>query len=418
MSKAIFQFGACDHGGLDRLRAFGISSVKDLKKLRPRSVAAVSGSSDTFRVDCDPGASSGEAQHIYVKRYRYRGLKSCLYGFFRGTVFGKSRARLEFELLEEMGRRGIPVVVPVAYVEQRRRGLLRFGALITEGQADTEPLDAYFSRRHSGWDSATRGRFVRSIAESVSQLHEAGALHGGLFWRNILVADTGDGWAFTYLDPSRSCRFYPGPAPRQARISDLSDFAASATAHQWKPDFAQFFQSYCEAGNASEADGSIAREVLKRAKKKSKHEGHRIAVATTLDWLRRRTERAATTTGEECFDSVESFFALLRQSDLRGVAPRRWDMRFEIALDGEPGQTRCYCVVIGPDGVTVEEAGGDRPDLTIKTDAGAWLSLTNARPDALDAIRSGRLELHGDTRPLAVLVKWLDERGEQQADRD
>ena len=84
-------------------------------------------------------------------------------------------------------------------------------------------------------------------------------------------------------------------------------------------------------------------------------------------------------------------------------------MKFEIALDGKGGAVRSYTVVIEPGGVTVEEAGGDSSDLTVKTDADAWLSLTNARPDALEAIRSGRLELQGDTRPLALLVKWCDQ---------
>ena len=408
--EATLQSGTFYRDGLDRLRPYGITSVDGLRRFRPPSVVAVSKSSDTFRVDADGSDTSVEGRHIYIKRYRYRGWRSYLQGFFRGTVLGKSRARLEFELLEEMGRRGVPVVVPITYVEQRRGGLLRFAALMTEGQANTQPLDAYFSRCQAGWDSTTRERFVRAIGKSVSQLHDAGVRHGGLSWRNILVAGSADdGWAFTYLDPSRSCRFFAGGAPQAARISDLSDFAASAIAHQWKPDFPHFFQSYHGDRESSEAEQSIAREVLKRAKKKSKHESHRIAVATMLDWLRRRTEQAATTGGDQRFDSVETFFAMLHQSDLGSGVARRWVMKFEIALDDKSPQVRSYTVEIAPGSVTVEEASNDSPDLTIKTDADAWLSLTNARPDALEAIRSGRLKLQGDTRPLALLVKWCDQ---------
>ncbi len=393
------------------LKASGLGSVQGLMDFRPTSVAAQSASSDTFRVECAGAAEGESAREIYVKRYRYGGIGRQLGGAFRGTLLGKSRARLEFERLTEMRRRGVPAVAPISYVEDRRWRLLRSCALVTEGEPNAEPLSTYFSRREVEWDLPTRRRFVVAIGGSIAGLHEAGVLHGGLFWRNILVREVEgeDGWRFTYLDPSRGCRFYSGAAPLSARVSDLSDFAASGNTAAWRTDFARFLRSYCGVRSTREQRKSLARAILEAARGKVAGEGNRIGTGAALAWLERRVERRAAPGGADRFETVEAFFEMLGRARPRSAALGPWKVRFELGLNDDVGGARTFTVSMGRDGIVVDEERGGRADLTVRTDAEAWLAIVNADGEALDMIRTGRFALDGDTQPLAVLVQCLDE---------
>ena len=133
-----------------------------------------------------------------------------------------------------------------------------------------------------------------------------------------------------------------------------------------------------------------------------------MVIGSALSWLQRRVERAASSPRQATFASVDSFFDTLRKADLRGPTRKRKGIHFEIGPGGPSGETRSYDVALEPDGVIVKEGSHARADLMVRADADAWLSIVNARPEAIDAIRAGRLSLQGDTQPLAALVKWLD----------
>lgn len=393
---------------LDWLRELGLSSADGLMNFRPAGVAALSNSSDTFRVDCDDSVTTDAPRQIFVKRYRYRGWGPRLRGFFRGTFFGKSRARLEFDLLNEMRRRGVPSVVPITFVEDRRGGFLRSAALITQGQPNAEPLPDYFSNQYGGWDASQRQAFSEALAKAIAGLHAAGVQHGGLFWRNILVTEIKDGWSFTLLDPNRRGRLFSGPVPSRARVADLSDFAASGAALQWSDDFDDFMARYCELSASDVDKDSLIIAVRSQAKRKSGQEDHRMAVGSALAWLQRRVENAGAEARPSAFDSVDGFFESLRKADLRGAVLKRKAIHFDIRAVEPSGQMRSYDVALEPEGIVVKEGSAARADLVVQADADAWLSIINARPEALDAIRAGRLSFQGDTQPLATLVKWLD----------
>lgn len=393
---------------LDWLRELGLASADGLMNFKPAGVAALSDSSDTFRVDCDESASPDAPRQIFIKRYRYRDWGARLKGFFRGTFFGKSRARLEYEMLTEMRRRGVPSVAPITYIEDRRGGFLRSAALITEGQPNAEPLPEYFSSHRGGWD-ASRGReFSEALADAMVKLHEAGVQHGGLFWRNILVTESDRGWTFTLLDPNRRGRLFSGPAPLPARVADLSDFAASGAALQWGGGCDDFMARYCERCGSGVEKDSLTRAVRDRTQAKSGQEDHRMAVGAALSWLQRRVERAGAAKRPQAFESIDGFFETLRNADVRGNVMNGKAIHFDISTDASSGKTQSFHVALEPGGIVVKEGSASRADLVVKADADAWLSIVNARPEALDAIRAGRLSLKGDTQPLAMLVKWLD----------
>lgn len=397
----------CDVRDRQWLGALGFASADDLDVFRSKQVAAVSHSSDTFEVHLDPTLAAGAPRRVFVKRYRYRSWKALLRGCFRGTLFGKSRARIEFEVLGEMRRRGVRVVRPIAYAEKRRWRILRRCVLITEGESDSQTLSPYYSRRLPAWDLSTRRRFIRAAGRSVAQMHEAGVVHGGLFWRNVLVTETADdGWAFTFLDPSRRFRLYSHAVPLPAKVADLSDFVASAAAFQSSTDLARFLRSYEGPKGRREDRRSAARAIVRQAKKKTGQEAHRLGVGIALSWLQQRIQRSAS--GHVTFDSVEGFFSALEGADLGGRDHRNAVLRFELRGPGAVDEVKIYSVKFGHDRVHVEEASVEAADLVIRTDECAWLALVNAQRTAFDAIRSGRFEMRGDTQLLALLAKLID----------
>lgn len=389
------------------LTELGLSSMQGLMNFRPTHVAALSGSSETFRIDC--AADGTGPRQVFVKRYRYPTLASKLRGLFRGTLFGKSRARMEFDLLTEMRRRGVPAVAPISFVEDRRGGLLRSAALITEGVIGAESLDAYYEKARGRWTRDQSARFFDALADVVSQLHQSGVMHGGLFWRNILVVEKPEGgWTFTFLDPNRRCRLFDGPLPVEARISDLSDFVASGNALQWHSEFEGFLRRY--AGDAfDESQGRrFARELMKSAKRKTAQEDHRVAAGSAFAWLQRRIERAAVMPNANTFDTVDGFFDTLAHAQLSADSAKQKAILIE--MTGPNGrEKRSYVVTLAPDGVVVTQGPCPAADLTVQTDPQTWLDIVNARPAALEAIQAGRLVLEGDKQPLVTLGRWLDE---------
>jgi len=393
---------------LDWLRNLGLGSVDGLMNFKPVGVAAMSDSSDTFRVDCDASASPDAPRQIYVKRYRYRGWRARLKGIFRGTFFGKSRARLEYDMLSEMRRRGVPSVTPITFIEDRRGGFLRSAALITEGQPNAQPLPEYFSSHRGSWDTSREREFSEALADAMVKLHEAGVQHGGLFWRNILVTESERLWKFTLLDPNRRGRLFSGPVPFSARVADLTDFAASGAAMHWGSGCDHFMARYCErCGSAVDKD-SLMRAMRDLTQAKSGQEDHRMAVGAALSWLQRRAEHPEAALRPPAFESIDGFFETLRNADVSGTVMNGKAIHFDISTDAHSGKTRSYHVALEPGGIVVKEGSASRADLVVKADAAAWLSIVNARPEALDAIRAGRLSFKGDTQPLAMLVKWLD----------
>lgn len=399
----------CDPADHHWLTQMGIASADNLMSYRPSDVAAVSGSSETFEVTIDPVIAQPAPPRIFVKRYRYRSLTGLARGCFRGTLFGKSRARLEFEALGEMRRRGVPAVRPIAFAENRRMRILRSCALITEGNVDAQTLSSYFARHSPGWDLPTKRRFIRATGRSVAGLHKAGVVHGGLFWRNILVTKSEAGeWAFTLLDPSRRCKFHTDRIPRSARISDVSDFVASASAFHTTTDIARFLNEYAAACGIVDSRKSLATAIAGEAMRKAAHEDRRIAVGTTLAWLQQRMRERGSSSNRVLFDSERTFFSALEAANPRGVVHRRSVLRFEIVGDRAGGEVRAHTVVMDSDRVSVRTDSRDNADLVIRTDTDALLAVVNAQETAVDVIQSGRLELNGDPKPLALLAKLLD----------
>ena len=405
-------FIVVDPGDRTWLAKLGLASVDQVLKYKPETMAAMSGSSETFPVEVGP--AGGAPQRIYIKRYRYRGVLARLKGMFRGTLLGKSRARFEYDVLAEMRRRGISAVRPIAFGERRSGGFLKACFLMTEGVTGAPSLDVLSARPASDVldDTHERRRLIEMLARELRNMHRAGVKHGGLFWRNILVTRDADGaWQFHLIDPDRRGRCGEGAVKRGDVVSDLADLVSSGIHGGQRADLVRFLRAYWEVPRLRAIDNRMARDILREAQKRTAREVHRLAIGGSIDWLRRRIEKANTSGSESVYrtESVAAFFAALagarNNCALRSITGKT---HFTF-LTKTGGVSDRYTVTLSRDDVQVTPGLNGKPDLSVQTDPQTWLAIVNAHADAFERVQQQRLRIEGDTNLLPAIAELIDD---------
>lgn len=190
----------------------------------------------------------------YVKRYYLAGK-----GLRR--FIGKPRIQGEWENLQWFERFGIPTAAIVAYGFERRLGLFRRGAMITQEIANTEDLVSIAARRD--------GRFldrdwVRNISNQLASatriLHQNRFIHNDLKWRNILV----DNEEKLYLIDCPIGGFWRGGLLRYRIIKDIKTLDHLAKSTISRTQRLAFYKSYAGITTLADRDKQFIREMLTR----------------------------------------------------------------------------------------------------------------------------------------------------------
>jgi len=397
-----------DRGWLKKL---GLHSVEQVLGLACSDVAAISRSSDVVRIKLDPGM--GGPDSIFVKRYLYDHRSQRIKQMFRGTLFGKSRASFEYEFLNEMKRRHVPTARPIAYGERRGWLFLRASFLITEGLLGVESLDVYAINRSE--TPAHYGKSKRSLIDelgsAIGQMHQAGVMHGGLFWRNILIRPQADHKErFLFLDPDSHGRLTRGSVSRTQAISDLSDVAASALAYDMRAGMMRLMRSYFQTPSLSKDKRNMIRRIITIAHRKAQAERQRLAVTDTIGRLRKKiTYTSDSPRVGHNVNSIEEFFDLLShiKADQKAYANKKQTVHFLLADSDTNGMSSDRTLTIQNGFFSVTKGIEGQANLTIKADTSTWLSIVTGKADAFAMIRSGGLEVSGDTQLLAMLAKLV-----------
>lgn len=389
------------------LEGLGFRSVRQVMKLPGDGAVALSGTSDVVRIET--GAAPDGPPTLFVKRFRYDRLRQRLGLLFRGGICGRSRARFEFEFLEEMRRRGAAAVRPVAYGERRRLGLLRAAFLATEGAVGAVSLDRWVDdERRSGRIHAVERRgLIDDLGRAIRALHTAGVYHGALFWRNILVRrDSSGRFAFLFIDPDTRGRFFAGAIPAAAEDADLSNVAATGLAAGLRGGLTRLLRAYLGVTRLTLNERKRVRRIIGLARPRAHAEARRFAVAVGLERLRRHV---ASSRARPAVNSAEEFAALLQarlSADAAGRAElsgRRVVIRLTAAqVDDGPGRT----LVVDGESVRIEPHVPAQADLLLDADVVTWLAVVNGRADVYDLLRRGGLQVSGDRR----LLLWLADR--------
>lgn len=393
------------------IEPFGWRSVDDVLALTSQDVAAVSRSSDVIQVSVDH--AFGGPETVFVKRYHYNKLGQRIKQMFRGTLFGKSRARREYEFLHEMSRRQIPTVRPIAFGERRRGLFLRASFLITEGAEGLQSLDLFALKalRNRSIKRADRLALIQCLAQTIRNMHDAGVRHGGLFLRNILVRQRSDhSYDFVLLDPDSHSRLFPSALPPEDALADLSEMVASAMAVGLKGGLLGFLRAYWQVSRLTKKHRSMITKVLERARRLAPAEQHRLAIAETIDLLRGQVAPdQSPSTSTAVVDSLDKFFDLLDSApaQLDRFAGKPKQIFFTVTdVPGAGGLVERKVTIEGGR-ITVSAKDGSKPDLTIRVDHETLLAILSGHPSGIMRVRAGGLHIKGDTRLLPILFGSL-----------
>jgi tRNA A-37 threonylcarbamoyl transferase component Bud32 len=265
----------------ERLRRARLDSTERVLKCIGDQIVAWSRSTDAVRADLPPEAGGGT---VFIKRYHHPRWRKRIKVMLRGTFFGRSRARAEFDELKRMLDQGAPMVRPVAFGERRILHFLRSSFLMTEGVTDAVSLMA-FAQQQGGPQGITlppavRRAFVVSLGRCIGDLHGRGVVHGALFWRNVLVRRPGpDRFDFVFLDaPARKRRSGAkanGCVPSGA-VGDLACLAAMATEFCSQTEMVRFLRSYLGVRRLHSRHKLLARTVMAAARPLRAHEVYRL----------------------------------------------------------------------------------------------------------------------------------------------
>lgn len=134
-------------------------------------------------------------KELNVKRYRVPAFFNRLvYSFFR-----KPKGERAFEYPALLAAAGIDTPEAIAYIEERRGGLIAYSYFISP--QISQGKDIYWL---GDADPAGLADFIHDFARFAARMHEAGVLHLDFSPGNILCCKAEDGtWHFTVIDINR-----------------------------------------------------------------------------------------------------------------------------------------------------------------------------------------------------------------------
>jgi tRNA A-37 threonylcarbamoyl transferase component Bud32 len=142
---------------------------------------------------------NGMGWRICVKQYRYVTAWSKIKDRFR-----HSKGKISWIAANELFRRGISTLRPLAYVEKTRFGLLAESFFLMESPADYLEMDRYllklFGNGPSGDMVSKKRSFVRHFALCIGGLHRSNIFHSDLKTCNILTRERPGDWDFSFID--------------------------------------------------------------------------------------------------------------------------------------------------------------------------------------------------------------------------
>lgn len=169
---------------------------------------------------------------LWVKRFNNRGF----FDFIVKKIVG-SRARRLYKINLRLYEKGLPVSVPLAYVDPSLREKSSFYiSTVIDNASNLSEL------YRDGLVSKNR-KLVQQLAETIARWHLGGAVHGDLKWPNILVQGDGNNCKIFFVDLDQA-KLYSQPS-LSGIMKDLKRFyrfGLELGAEQWVDS--EFFPEY------------------------------------------------------------------------------------------------------------------------------------------------------------------------------
>ena len=234
------------------LRVHHLDTVDAVYQTTAGQAVTLSGSTEVRRITL---GDAGREQVVYLKKYWVNRARQLWSGMLRGTFFGRSKARREFENLGLLRDWGLAAPEPVAYGEDRRAHWLVRSFLISAGIPDPVSLDVFIrdrlarpDRNHRGPQDRTeatnrRRALIESLADATRQLHKHHFVHHDYFWRNIILS--GKQFDRFWLIDAHKGRVWSTLQDERSRAADLAALDAPAIPYFSRTERLRFFLRYC-----------------------------------------------------------------------------------------------------------------------------------------------------------------------------
>ncbi|MCM1021771.1 MAG: lipopolysaccharide kinase InaA family protein [Muribaculum sp.] len=156
---------------------------------------------------------------VAVKRFKPLGV---LRGMFY-TFVGQSKSQRCFNYAVELEKRGISTPKPIACVQVKQNGILRYCYYICE----CCELPAIKDGVH--WEDKYDAGMAEDFAAMAAKMHEAGIAHGDLNCDNVLYQKENDGhYSFMLIDINRMSIYPAGESvPDRKAMADMCCFTRS-----------------------------------------------------------------------------------------------------------------------------------------------------------------------------------------------
>ena len=134
-----------------------------------------------------------------VKQHRYTTVWDQMKNCFR-----YSKGKISWIAANELFRRGISDLKPLAYVEKARIGFLKESFFLMESPADYLEMDRYLIKSFGNGQPrdliAKKRAFIQQFAQYIGRLHRSEIFHGDLKACYILVRERTGVWDFSFID--------------------------------------------------------------------------------------------------------------------------------------------------------------------------------------------------------------------------
>jgi hypothetical protein len=247
------------------LATHGLDNLTAVYQRHDGQRVAGSRSSEVRRLTLE--TAGPRARAIFIKKYWLTHPNQVIAGLTRGVLFGRCKARREYENLVRLRDWGLDAPAPVAWGEQRCCGVLVRCFLASEAIPDPLPLDRLVREQLPALPAAARNQqrreLIESLADAVRRLHSHRFVHCDLYWRNIIL--TGDRPRRFALIDAHKGHCWRGGAGRASRAHDLASLDAAAPRFFRRTERLRFLLRYLGAARLSAEDKRFARLILQRA---------------------------------------------------------------------------------------------------------------------------------------------------------
>ena len=171
-----------------------------------------------------PNILEGDQGSLYIKRYNYQSRLYVLKNLFR-----PSRAKRVWKASQKLVSCNIPTPLPVAFLEQKKGGLLIKSFFISqkiEGALDLHAAFQQLQTDRSVQETKQKKSLIHQVAYMIRSLHDCGICHRDLKASNILVQELSKQAKKLYLVDLDSARTQK-VRKENGRIRDLARLNSS-----------------------------------------------------------------------------------------------------------------------------------------------------------------------------------------------